>query len=78
MAPFGAIPVSALFLFAMLHHDMIMMMVPAMVAMPTTIHVVMAVLDEDRLGIGNRRRRDRNRTGCGNNISKLLHGVLLH
>ena len=78
MAPCGAIPVSALFLVAMPDHDPVMVMVPAIV--PTTVVVMPAVttLDDDLLGIGNGRRRDCNRTDGGNNISKLLHGVLLH
>ena len=65
------------FLVAMFDHDTVVMVMPAIV--PATIMVMPAVaaLDHDLFGISNGRRRDRNRTNSGNNISKLLHGVLL-
>ena len=84
MAPFGAIPVSALApIVAMPDHDPItVVMVPALVPaiMPTTVVVMPAVtaLDDDSLGTGNRRRRDSDSSDSGNSVSKLLHGVLLH
>lgn len=72
----GAIPVSASSLVAMLDHDRPVMVVPVM--MPAAIPVMMAVaLDHDGFGAGNRRRRNRDRTDGSNDISKLLHVVLL-
>src|SRR6185369_4393876 len=35
--------------------------------------VIAATLDHDGLGARNRRRRDDDRTKCGDNVSKLLH-----
>ena len=73
MAPCGAIPVSALFLVAMLDHDPItVMVVPAM--MPI---MMMTALDDDLLSIGNGRRRDSDRTDGSKYVSKFLHSVLL-
>src|SRR6266700_4128080 len=94
MAPCGAIPVSALVLVAMFDdHDPVAMMpptlMPATVAMLAevamlavfgtgAVAVMVAMLDHDGLGAGNRRRRNRHRTERGDDISKLLHVVLLH
>lgn len=81
MAPFGAIPVSALApIVAMPDHDPITVvmaptLVPATIVMPL---VMMSALDDDLLGIGNGRRRDSDSSDSGNSVSKLLHGVLLH
>ena len=64
------------------HH--LVVMAPAMIAMPTVIAVpevvpaMITMLDHDGLGTGNRRRRDGNRANGGDNVSKLPHVVLLH
>src|SRR6266436_1930267 len=57
-------------------------LVPAAIAMlakfgTRAVPVMAAALDHDGLGAGNRRRRDRDRTECCDDISKLLHVVLL-
>ena len=68
-------------------HDLVAMTMPpsamvAAVAMPAIfgtraiammMAVVAATLDHDSLGARNRRRRDDDRTKCGDNVSKLLH-----
>ena len=73
MAPRGAIFLCrALTLVMMLDdHDLLVVLMPAMIAM----HVV-AMLDHHGFSAGNRRRRNRDGTNGGNNVSKLLHVVL--
>ena len=74
MAPFGAIPVSALaFVAVALDDHRPVVMVP--VVMPIMMTVA---FDHNGLSAGNGRRRDSDRTECGDNISKFLHVVLLH
>jgi hypothetical protein len=74
MAPFGAIPVSALAFVAMVLDDH-----RPVVVVPVMMPIMMTVpLDHNGLGVGNGRRRDSDRTECGDNVSKLLHVVLLH
>src|SRR5262245_19633420 len=70
-------------------HDDAVTMVVTPAAMPVTVVVVhlgsrtiaavmmAAALDDDGLGVGDRRYRDSHRTQCREHISKLLHGVLL-
>jgi hypothetical protein len=73
MAPFGAIPVSALAFVAMVLDDYrLVVMVPAMMPIMMTV-----AFDHNGLSIGNGRRRDGDGTDCGNNVSKFLHDVLL-
>lgn len=66
------------------HDDAVVMVpaaMPAMVAMlahfGTGAVAVMTVLDHDGLGTCQGRRRNRERTESGNDITKLLHDVLL-
>ena len=74
MAPFGAIPVSALaFVAVVLDDHRPVVMVPVMMPIMMTV-----AFDHDGLGAGNGRRRDGDRTDCGDNVSKFLHVVLLH
>jgi hypothetical protein len=86
MAPRGAIfyysRVASVIVTAMLDDDHPVMMVPAVIAMFAKLgmcpEVTMAAFpDHDGLGAGNRRSRDRNRAQCCNNVTKLLHDVLL-
>ena len=54
---------------------------PSMIAMLAEIGartkaIVMAALDDDGLGICNRRRRDGDRAKSCENVSKLLHVIL--
>ena len=61
-------------------HDPVMMVtMPALIAMHfgTCVETVMIVPDHDFFRTCNRRRRDGNRAKCCNNVSKLLHDVLL-
>ncbi len=61
-------------------HDAIMMvMMPAVIAMHfgACIETVMIMSDHHFLCTCNRRRGNGNRAKCGNNVSKLLHDVLL-
>ena len=61
-------------------HDPVMMMtMPAMIAMHFSprVETVVIVSDHHSLRTCNRRRGNGNRTKCGNNVSKLLHDVLL-
>jgi hypothetical protein len=73
----------------MLDHDYLVVVAPAMIAMPTVIamltefgarvHMVaVAMLDHNGLSTRNRRRRNGNRAKRGDNVSKLLHVALLH
>jgi hypothetical protein len=67
MGPFHCLTALLLVAVVMVHnHDTIVVRMP-----------VMAVLHDNGLGAGNRRRRDRDRSQCGNDASKLLHFVLL-
>src|SRR5450432_2857460 len=66
------------------HHAIVMppALVPAEIAMfaelGTGAEMAMAAfLDHDGLGAGYRRRRDGDGGKCGNDVSKLLHAVLL-
>jgi hypothetical protein len=73
MAPLGAIPVSALAFVAVVLDDYrLVVMVPAMMPIMMTV-----ALDHNGLSLGNGRRRDGDRTDCGNNVSKFFHDVLL-
>ena len=61
-------------------HDPIMMvMMPAVIAMHfgAGIETVMVMSDHHFLGACNRRRGNGDRAKCSNNVSKLLHDVLL-
>src|SRR5271167_1478757 len=80
MAPRGAIPVSALaFVLAMLDDHHLVVMAPAMIAVPTVITMppvmpaMVTMLDHDGLSTGNRRRRDGNRAKRSDNVSELSH-----
>ena len=88
MAPCGAIFLSSfgkcrasVIVMAMLDdHDTVMMVtMPAAIVMHfgTRVGTVTIMSDHDVLGTCNRRRCDGNRAKCGNNVSKLLHDVLL-
>ena len=61
------------------HDPVTMMMMPAVIAMHfgPRIETVMIVPDHDFFRTCNRRGGNGNRTKCGNNVSKLLHDVLL-
>jgi hypothetical protein len=81
--------VSALVAMSLDDYDPVAMTMPS--AMPATVTpvfgtraitmmvsiVIATALDHDGLGARNRRRRDRDRTECCDDISKLLHVVLL-
>src|ERR1700722_1254722 len=70
----GAIPVSALALVAMVLDDhRPVVMVPVMMPIMMTV-----AFDHNGLGAGDGRRRDSDRTDCGDNVSKFLHVILLH
>ena len=67
------------------HHPVVM--VPTVIPMPAVIAmhfgtcavmVAVAVPDHDGFSTGNRRRRNSDRAKRGDNVSKLLHVVLLH
>src|SRR6202011_2543917 len=72
---------------ALLDHDAVVIpvtpaLMPAAIAMlaefrARAIPVVAAALDHDGLGAGNGGRRNRDRTERRDDITKLLHGVLL-
>jgi hypothetical protein len=74
MAPCGAIPVSALAFVAVVLDDHRPVVVVS-VMMPIMMTVA---LDHNGLSVGNGRRRDSDRTDCGDNVSKFLHVVFLH
>src|ERR1700675_4735191 len=91
MAPCGAISVSSsVGVMTLLdsHHLVGAMMTPASVhaevpmfaELGARTHLMMmgTALDHDGLSACNRRRRDGNRAKGRNNVSKLLHVVLLH
>ncbi len=67
------------------HHDAVVMMPAAMPAIVTmlahfgagAIPAVMTAIDHHSLRTCERRRRNRERTQSGNDITKLLHDVLL-
>src|SRR6185437_1835147 len=89
MAPCGAIAVSTsgiLPAVAFLDHDATMVPMPARVpmAMPAIFRasaapvvMIAAALDDDSLGAGNGRRRNRDRTQRRDDITKLPHVLLL-
>jgi hypothetical protein len=49
----------------------------AMTMMMMTV-VAAATFDHDGFGARNRRRRDDERAKCGDNVSKLIHSILLN
>jgi hypothetical protein len=71
-------PASA-FVTAMFDDHHLVVMAPAMIAMHPVITMHMIVMpDHDGLGTCNRRRGNSDRAKRGDNVSKLLHVVLLH
>ena len=82
MAPRGAILYHAsLAVMTMFddHDPVMMVMMPAVIAMHfgACIETIMIVSDHHFLGTCNRRRGNGNRAKRYNNVSKLLHDVLL-
>jgi len=76
------IQASRLVVVTMLDDHNLVVMTPAVITVVAKLgmcaHVTMAAfLDHDGLCAGNRRCRDRNRAQCCNNVTKLLHVVLL-
>ena len=78
MAPCGAI-LSLTVMAVSDDHPVVMVMMPAVIAMHvgTRVHSVMIVPDHHFLGTCNRRYGNGDRAKRGNNKSKLLHDVLL-
>jgi hypothetical protein len=86
MAPRGAIFVSvSIVVVTMLHDHYPVVMMPAMITMPAMIAhfgagavpVMIAVPNHDGFSTCDRWHRNGNRTKRGNDVSKLLHNVLL-
>lgn len=85
MAPCGAIPKRengrTLPFVAVFHDHHLVVVAPAMIAVPSVVAMmpaVIAMLDHNGLGARNRRRGDGNRAKRGDNVSKFSHFILLH